>query len=269
MPVPGGAFNGYVIDALVGRGGTAQVYLAHRADDDDGHTIALKVLDQRHRNPENIDRLHREFDLAQRFSHPRIITVYERGEHWLAMEALTGGSAKDLVGTDQSWITPIKLSALQQIAGALDYIHEAQVVHCDVKPSNIMRRHSGSAVLTDFGIAQELVLADGPRRPLVQTSLPYAAPEVLRGQPVTAATDQYALACTAVELFDGKPPFTARTAMKLADLHLNATPWPISYRHKHIPRAFDSIVAKAMAKDPLNRYPTCTEFITLLTHAMT
>ncbi|SHY03241.1 putative serine/threonine protein kinase [Mycobacteroides abscessus subsp. abscessus] len=91
-----------------------------------------------------------------------------------------------------------------------------------------MRTRSGSAVLTDFGIAQELAHADGPRRPVVQTSLPYAAPEVLRGQPVTAATDQYALACTAVELFDGKPPFTA-----------------------------------------LSRYPTCTEFITLLTHAMT
>lgn len=70
---------------------------------------------------------------------------------------------------------------------------------------------------------------------VVQTSLPYAAPEVLRGQPVTAATDQYALACTAVELFDGKPPFTARTMLKLADMHLNAAPWPISYRHKYIP----------------------------------
>ncbi|MBA0048960.1 serine/threonine-protein kinase [Mycobacteroides sp. LB1] len=267
MPAPGDEFNGYVIDSIAGRGGTAQVYLAHRAAGDDTGTVALKVLHPRHRNPENIDRLHREFDLAQRFSHPRIITVYERGDAWLTMQALDGGSAKDLVGTDQSWVIPIKMTALQQIAGALDYIHEAQVVHCDVKPSNIMRTRSGNAVLTDFGIAQER--ADGPKVPVVQTSLPYAAPEVLRGLPVTAATDQYALACTAVELFDGKPPFTAHTAMKLADLHLNATPWPISYRHKYIPRAFDSIVAKAMAKDPLSRYPTCTEFITLLTHAMT
>lgn len=267
MPVPGEEFHGYVVGSLAGRGGTAQVYLAHRVDDE--FEVALKVLEPRHRNPENIDRLHREFDLAQRFSHPRIVTVFERGQDWLTMEALTGGSAKDLVGTNQSWIIPLKLTLLQQIAGALDYIHDEQVVHCDVKPSNIMRTRSGSAVLTDFGIAQELAHADGPRRPVVQTSLPYAAPEVLRGQPVTAATDQYALACTAVELFDGKPPFTARTMLKLADMHLNAAPWPISYRHKYIPRAFDSIVAKAMSKDPLSRYPTCTEFITLLTHAMT
>ncbi|MUM15605.1 serine/threonine protein kinase [Mycobacterium sp. CBMA271] len=265
MPTPGDVVAGYVVDTLLGRGGTAQVFLAHK----DTQQVALKVLNPRHRNPEDINRLHREFELAQQFSHPRIVTVYECGDDWLAMQALDGGSAKDLVGTDQSWIIPIKLTALQQIAGALDYIHDAQVVHCDVKPSNIMRARSGGAVLTDFGIAQELSFADGPRRPVVQTSLPYAAPEVLRGQPVTAATDQYALACTAVELFDGKPPFTARTAMKLVDLHLNATPWPISYRHKHIPRAFDSIVAKAMAKDPLSRYPTCTEFITLLTHAVT
>ncbi|SKV69388.1 Putative serine/threonine protein kinase [Mycobacteroides abscessus subsp. massiliense] len=82
MPVPGGEFHGYVIDAVAGRGGTAQVFLAHR---DDGPDVALKVLDPRHRNPESIDRLHREFDLAQRFSHPRIITVYERGDDWLAM----------------------------------------------------------------------------------------------------------------------------------------------------------------------------------------
>lgn len=99
------------------------------------------------------------------------------------MEALTGGSAKDLVGTNQSWIIPLKLTLLQQIAGALDYIHDEQVVHCDVKPSNIMRTRSGSAVLTDFGIAQELAHADGPRRPWCRHHCPMRHPRYCAGNP--------------------------------------------------------------------------------------
>jgi serine/threonine protein kinase len=281
MPRPGDVIGSYVVDALIGRGGTAQVFLAHRDTREDGgkgrgegrgtdvRYAALKILTPQHRNPENIDRLHREYELAHHFSHPRIVQMYELGDDWLAMQLLDGGSAHALVGASQSWTIDVKLMVLQQIAGVLDYIHAHDVVHCDVKPTNIMRKRSGGAVLTDFGIAQLLGRTNGPRRPVIYTSLPYAAPEVLRGQPVTAATDQYALACTAVELFDGKPPFTARTTMKLVDLHLNATPWPISYRHENIPPAFDSIVVKAMAKNPFSRYPTCSEFVTLLTHTMT
>lgn len=265
MPRSGDVFAAYTIDSPIGRGGSAEVFLAHR----DSRTVALKILDPRHRTPETIDRLRREYQLAHRLSHPRIITVYDHGEDWIAMEAIDGGSAADLVGTDQTWLIEIKLTVLQQIAGALDYIHENGVIHCDVKPANILRRRGGDAVLTDFGVAQTTSEAHGPRPPVVLTSLPYAAPEVLLGQPVCAATDQYALACTAVELFDGKPPFTANTTAKLMDLQLRATPWPISYRHDDIPRAFDSIVLRAMEKDPANRYATCTEFVTLLTHVLT
>lgn len=266
---PGDHIDGYVVDSLAGRGGSAQVFLAHRDTPDGVRRVALKVLDSLQINPENTDRLHREFELAARLCHPRVVAMYDSGDHWIAMEAVDGGSAMDLVSVQQDWIIEVKLRVLQQIAGALDYVHSQGIVHCDVKPTNILRRRTGEAVLTDFGVAQELIHADGPRRPVVRTSLPYAAPEVLRGMAVSPSTDQYALACTAVELFDGKPPFTARTTMKLMDLHLHASPWPISYRRKLIPRAFDPIVGRAMSKDPRDRYPTCSEFVTLLTHTFT
>ncbi|SHT02103.1 Probable membrane protein, MmpL [Mycobacteroides abscessus subsp. abscessus] len=95
MPVPGEEFHGYVVGSLAGRGGTAQVYLAHRIDD--GFEVALKVLEPRHRKPENIDRLHREFDLAQRFSHPRIVTVFEHGGTAATFHDMADGARYDLM----------------------------------------------------------------------------------------------------------------------------------------------------------------------------
>jgi len=102
----------------------------------------------------------------------------------------------------------------------------------------------------------------------IEASLPYAAPELLYGKAPSVASDEYALACTAVELLTGSPPFTASTTMGLIDQHVNKPPPRISPKRDWVPHAVDSILAKAMAKDPDKRYVSCAEFVSLIIRAL-
>ncbi|MEU0494627.1 serine/threonine-protein kinase [Mycobacterium sp. NPDC006124] len=258
------AFGDYVIDGVVGHGGSATVYRAHHAA---GSTppVALKVLDEDHRDAAHMTRLRREFDFARATAHPHVVTVYEYGPGWLSMQLITGGTAGNLPSRE------LRLTALAHIADALDHVHALGIVHCDVKPTNILVSEPFSpagAILVDFGIARSLAHEGTHRMTHVEASLPYAAPEVLHGHPPSAASDEYALACTAVELLVGSPPFRASTPMALVDAHLNAQVPKYSRRIAWMPHAFDSILAKAMAKSPDLRYQSCAEFISLIAHAI-
>ncbi|WP_081681685.1 serine/threonine-protein kinase [Mycobacterium sp. URHD0025] len=284
MPSPEVIVAGYTAVKVMGTGGSAVVYLAR---DPDGATVALKILDDRHRQPAQLARLQREFDFARRLAHPHIVRVFAAGPGWLAMEFLDGGTVNILTGI------PERLVALTQIAGALDLAHRRGIVHCDVKPANILVDEPFSrAVLIDFGVAHSMaedvaarlahdrsarMSLDPARRitrqpsqphPNIQASLPYSAPELLVGRTPSAATDQYALACTTVELLTGTPPFTADTAVALIDQQLYSRPPRISQRCSWIPRAADSIIAKAMAKEPDRRHASCAEFVGLITKVM-
>ena len=181
------------------------------------------------------------------------------------MELIGGGRVTKL--TERSDV----LVALRQIADALDHAHGRGVVHCDVKPANILLAEDfsvGGATLIDFSVARFLAEDVGRHPTHVETSLPYSAPEVLRSRAPAPAADEYALACTAVELLTGATPFTSHTAMTLINDHLNSPVPRYSRTIDWIPRAFDSILAKAMAKDADHRYGTCGEFIALLTRAL-
>jgi serine/threonine-protein kinase len=250
-------YGSYVIVDTLGRGGYATVY---RARDDDLE-VALKVLDDaRHRA--EVARLRHEFEIARRLDHPNIVKVYERGTGWLAMELIDGGGIKTVEPLSK------RLVALSQIASALDYAHNHAVVHCDVKPANILvSRDISRAVLIDFGSAHTIADDIGHRPRLVEASLPYSAPELITNHAPTEATDEYALACTAVELITGSPPFTAPTAIGLIEAHLHQPPPRRSGEIAWLPRVFDAIVAKALAKSPTDRYASCREFVALLMRA--
>ncbi|WP_123023227.1 serine/threonine-protein kinase [Mycolicibacterium stellerae] len=258
----GADFAGYVIDAILGRGGYAAVYRAHRPADPN-RVVALKILDEHHRGEDQTARLRREFEFARQLDHPHVITVYEQGVGWLTMEVIGGGTSSALPDKQT------RLAALKQIADALDYIHRRGIVHCDVKPSNILVSQDFlRAVLIDFGVAYAVSETLGWHATRIEASLPYTAPELLRGRPPSALTDQYALACTAVELLLGRPPYTGATWMELVDAHLNR-PAP-SYSHKiaWVPRSFDSVLHRALAKIPDSRYDSCTELIERLSDTL-
>jgi eukaryotic-like serine/threonine-protein kinase len=261
----GDRFEGYVVDAPLGHGGYATVYRAHDAAGPD-RAVALKILDDRHRGQVQMARLQREFEFAHQLDHPHIVRMYEHGPGWLTMELVSGGTVAHLPAMAD------RLTALGQIADALDYAHRRGIVHCDVKPSNILASLDFprfGAVLIDFGVAHAMAEEVGRRPAHIEASLPYSAPELLHGHAPSAATDEYALACTTVELLTGSPPFTANTSMALAEAHLHQAPPRISHKISIVPHAFDSILAKAMAKSPENRYESCALFVSLIARTLT
>lgn len=261
MLSPGDRFEGYAVDAVAGRGGSATVYRAHEVRSPE-RVVALKILTGGRDGAAEQERLRRECDYARRLRHPHVVEIVDSGPGWLAMQYAGGGPVTNLV------TVPNRVAALTQIADALDFIHAGGVVHCDVKPSNILvaqNFHRDGAVLVDFGNARATGESAVPHTAYATASLPYSPPELLTGSAVTGATDVYALACTAVELITGSPPFTATTAGALVDAQLHHTPPRPSHGIAWLPRAFDSVLAKAMAKDPAERYQSCTELTALIT----
>lgn len=268
MLEPGQTFEGYVVERHLGTGGNAEVYLA-REPAAPSAPVALKVLRDDRRGTDEVVRLRREFEVARAVAHPHTVSVFRNGDGWLTMQFVDGGTVLTLATMAH------RLTALIQIADALDHTHRMGFVHSDVKPTNILVFKDFStqgAVLIDFGVAYSVApdtTASKRSRPThIQGSLPYAAPELLHGKAPTGATDEYALACTAVELMTGAPPFRAPTAMALMDAQLNAPPPKLSRRLAWVSHAFDSILAKAMAKNPDDRYGSCSEFVRLVTRAL-
>lgn len=268
MPAPLDWFEDYAVDGVVGHGGSATVYRAHRRSAPD-EPVALKVLDEHHHDPGHTALLLREYEFARRAAHPHVVAMYDCGPGWLSMELVEGGTVMNLSARGD------RLVALAQVAAALDNAHVLGIVHCDVKPTNILVTEpfaDRGALLSDFGIARSVAedpAASRAHPPThVEASLPYVAPEILRGHPPSAASDEYALACTAVELLTGATPFRAATPMALVNAHLNGRIPMYSHSYAWLPRAFDSILAKALAKTPGFRYQTCSEFIAFITRAI-
>jgi len=254
---PGRPFEGYLVETLLGRGGEAVVYRA-RGSDPAHPVVALKVLDDAHRDPTCAARLAREFRLAHRLNHPHIVKVYEHGPFWIAMQCVDGGNISTLATLND------RLAALAQIATALDHAHHDGIVHTDVKPTNILVHQNFSqdgAVLIDFGVAYVLAEDVWHRPAHVVTSLPYAAPELLQGRLPQAATDEYALACTALEVLTGRTPFAGDNPLALIDAHLHLPPPEISRHIRWLSRTFDVVLARAIAKDPDRRYGSCAEMM--------
>lgn len=279
---------GYTIDEFLGSGSSAEVYRVHRGESEEA--MALKVLHTRPNDQQRVrERFEREFSIASRLHHPHIVGMYARGEIdadvmgrenrsdatvlWMAMEYIAGTSAMELIperGIEPDTGTAVEIGG--QIAAALDYAHSCDVLHRDVKPANIMVEQNvgGSrSVLTDFGIAQ--LLDDA--RPLarngrVQGSIAYAAPELLTAQRLSPATDLYALAASMFELLTGEPPFPRATAFAITYAHIHDPLPKLTRLRPWLPSALNTVFAKALAKDPRDRYGTCTEFTEIVTRAL-
>ncbi|MEV6426286.1 serine/threonine-protein kinase [Nocardia sp. NPDC051463] len=272
---PGAQFAGYIVRAPLGRGGSSDVYLV----DDPARSgrAVLKILDHPATDLSSARKQFRyEFDIAGTLRHPNVVEMLEYGEFqdqpWMTYTYREGEPGSGLLPRRHEEIDLARmLPALAGIAAGLDYIHQHNVVHLDVKPHNMLIGPQGTeAVLTDFGIAHRLSDSSPLAGPdgLVPVSLPYAAPEVLRGKPVSPATDQYSLACAMVEFFTGRPPFPLPTQFAIADAHLWGIPPDVSWRRRWIPHAVDSILNKALAKDPNARYDSCAEPIRLITRVL-
>ncbi len=262
----GDSFGDVIVERRLGLGLESAVYLVR--DPRDGALRALKVLRQQWPAPSDVrDLFTREFQIADSLRHPNIVRVFDHGEHdgrlWLTMQYIGGGTGAQLVPSRRQAPALLRvLDALEDIGSALDHAHANGVLHRDVKPSNILLKPDGLAVLSDFGIAQLL----DDTRPIarngrIKGSLPYAAPELLQGQPIGPPVDVYALACTLTEMLTGLPPYPRATGIGIVSAHLTAAPPRLSARRSWLPGALDDVVARALAKEPDDRPASCVSFM--------
>ena len=255
---PGTNFAGYRIESLVGRGGMGVVYRA--TDLSLERPVALKLIAPELTQDDHFrSRFLREARLAASLDHPNVIPIYESGEHdgdlYLAMRFVEGSDLRTLLDREGRLAPDRTLAILGQVAGALDTAHRRALVHRDVKPGNVLLDEDGHAYLTDFGITKQLGGASTDTGRMVGT-LDYLAPEQIRGDPVDARTDCYALGCVLYECLAGKPPFRRATEAETMWAHMQEQPAPL----RGHPR-LDPVIRKAVAKDREGRYASCAELI--------
>jgi serine/threonine protein kinase, bacterial len=278
MPLADGAtFAGYTIVRMLGSGGMGEVYLAQhprlpRRD-------ALKVLPASvSADGEYRERFNREADIAATLWHPHIVGVHDRGDFegqiWISMDYVDGTDAARLLrerypdGMGNTEVADI----VAAVAEALDYAHERHLLHRDVKPANILlaRPESGDQriLLADFGIARWVNDISGlTATNMTVGTVSYAAPEQLMGARLDGRADQYALAATAFHLLTGAPPFQHSNPAVVISQHLSAPPPAIGVRRPEL-SALDPVLAKALSKNPKDRFERCHDFARALAHGL-
>lgn len=271
----GSTFAGYTVIKRLGSGGMGEVYLAKhpRLPRQD----ALKVLkaevsaDQEYR-----ERFHREADTAATLWHPHIVAVHDRGETdgqlWIDMDYVDGTDAGELLEEryPNGMPGPEVVEIITAVAEALDYAHLNKLLHRDVKPANILIAQPDSPerriLLADFGIAGLVGESTGlTATNMTVGTVAYAAPEQLMGSDLDGRADQYALAASAYQLLTGAPPFQHSNPAVVISQHLSASPPAISQRSPELSN-LDPVFAKALAKDPKDRYLRCIDFARALSH---
>ena len=265
----GEVFAEYTIVRRLGSGAMGEVYLVEhprlpRRD-------ALKVMAPRvSTDSEYRERFNREAQNAAALSHPGIVTVYDRGEFdgqlWLSMDYVEGTDASRLLEKQYRHGLPPDevVRIVTAVADALDYAHQRQLLHRDVKPANILLAQLDSggwrAMLADFGIARRVDDSRGLTQSNIAVgTVAYAAPEQLMGLPLDGRADQYSLAATAFELLTGTHLYRDRNPAVVISQHVSAPPPPIAERKPEL-SGLGPVLSKALAKSPADRYDTCTDF---------
>ena len=251
----------YRVVRKLGTGGMANVYLAE--DQELGRRVAIKMLDARHSQDEQfVERFRREAKNAAGLSHPNIVSIYDRGEaegtYYIAMEYLEGRTLKELLVARGPTPLPVAIDYARQILGALGFAHRNGIVHRDIKPHNVVVAPDGRLKVTDFGIARAGASQMTETGSIIGTAQ-YLSPEQAKGAPVTPASDIYSVGIVLYEMLTGSVPFTGDTPLEIAMKHLSATPEPPSEERPDVPHELDSIVLRALAKDPADRYQSAEE----------
>ncbi len=251
----------YVIERRIGRGAMGAVYLAK--DPRINRPVALKVIpiEKEFEDDELKEarlRFYREAESAGRLAHPNIITVFDAGEDkglaYIAMEFIPGIPLKKFTDPKKLLAPKRALELCASTAEALDYAHNQGVIHRDIKPANLMYNpKEGSLKITDFGVAR---MTDGnaTKTGIVLGTPMYMSPEQLNADDLTGHSDLFSLGVTLYELLAGEVPFQASNIAVLMTKITSEDPAPISQRRAGIPPSVDTVLAKALAKKPADRF---------------
>ena len=256
----------YRVQRLLGKGGMGAVYLAD--DEVLGELVALKVISSAFASDESamIARFRREAAAARKVSSSNVIRIHDLGEArpgllYLSMEYFAGRTLADLIA--QRGIVPLDdaRDILKQIVNGLEAAHQAGVIHRDLKPSNVLIGERGAVKIIDFGLATT-AMAEGLTATGAILGTPhYMAPEQIRGKPIDARSDLYALGALAYHLVCGRPPFSGDNAIAIGFAHLSEPPPPLRQIRKDVPPNLEAAILAALAKAPDDRPASARAFL--------
>ncbi len=255
--------NRYQLLEELGSGGMAHVFRARDLMLD--RYVAIKILRKDFSgNNDFQNHFRQEARAAANLSHPNIVTVHDFGFAedmlFIVMEYMPGKDLKQLIRTRGRFTVEEGIPLIIQACAGIGYAHRAGLVHCDVKPHNMLVSPDGRLKVTDFGIARALAtITPGEKTDIVWGSPLYFAPEQALGEAPTPAADVYSLGVVLYETLCGTPPFTASTADELARLHISARPIPIREYIPDIPIGLEEIITKVLSKEPSARYRTADQ----------
>ena len=258
----------YELGQVLGRGGMAEVYLAH--DTRLGRTVAVKTLRaDLARDPSFQARFRREAQSAASLNHPAIVAVYDTGEDYIdgvsipyiVMEYVDGSTLRELLHSGRKLLPERAMEMTIGILQGLEYAHRNGIVHRDIKPANVMLTRTGQVKVMDFGIARAMGDAG---MTMTQTAAvigtaQYLSPEQAKGEQVDARSDLYSTGCLLYELLTVRPPFVGDSPVAVAYQHVREEPQPPSVFDPEISPEMDAIVLRALVKDPDYRYQTADE----------
>lgn len=256
--------NRYQIEARIGSGGMAEIYRAHDLMLE--RTVAIKLLKEDFSTETSFrERFRQEAKAAANLSHPNIVTIYDFGfdekQIFIVMEYVPGTDLKTILQRRGSLSVEEALPLIIQACAGMGYAHRSGLVHCDVKPQNMIVTPDQRLKVTDFGIAR-LLASIHPHEVnhVVWGSPQYFSPEQAAGLSPTPASDVYGLGVVLYEMLTGRLPFIANTASELSHLHRTAHPTPPTQINPLIPTVLEQACLKVLSKEPSSRYRTADQF---------
>ncbi len=269
-PRIGSQIGDYNVDDLLGEGGMGKVYTATGPD---GGRVALKLVKDDYARDETFRRrFYREARIAQTVKHPNVVPVLDTGEvdglPYMAQRFIDGMSLDERLKRDGPLDAQTAVEVCTDVAAGLEALWAAGMVHRDVKPANILLDESGRGYITDFGLAKDTQgsLLTLPGQAL--GSMDYMAPEQIRGEPVSAATDIYALGCVMYECMCGRPPFAEVQGMRILWAHLQDPPPDPRSARPDMSDDFARTLLSALEKDSAKRPQTAGEYARMLAAAV-
>lgn len=256
--------NRYILEKTLGRGGMATVYQAR--DRTLERTVAIKLLREDYsRDPAFRARFHQEAKAAANLIHPNIVTVYDfgidEGRLYIVMEYVPGADLNTLLQKRGRFTVEETLPLMRQACAGVGYAHRAGLIHCDIKPHNLLITPDNRLKVTDFGIARALeTINPNEHNGVVWGSPQYFSPEQAAGKSPTPASDVYSLGVVLYYMLTGRLPFVAPTAAETARMHRFAEPPPPTQFNPAIPPALEAIILKVLSKEPAQRYRTADQF---------
>ena len=243
----------YELEEKIGSGGMAEVYKAH--DRLLARPVAIKILHEAYRSDmEFIERFHREAKSAARLSHPNIVSIYDVGvagnDHYIVMEYVQSSTLKKKIQDEGPLSLLTATQIAKDIANGLTHAHANNIVHCDIKPHNILMTADGHAKITDFGIARAVTESTLTYGGSVIGSVHYFSPEQARGGAITPKSDVYSLGIVLYEMLTNRLPFTGDNPVAIAMKHIEEEAISPSRYRPQIPPMLEAIVCRAMSKSP-------------------